>query len=109
MNTEDTIVNVVLLLQMGIIKMEERKRQQKEKEMAVEFVKEIQKQFTEPIIKNIDRFLDEQKYKEPEKSDFRKMLMITIGNSIILKSGARKKEIKEAYKGLISDFNDLYR
>jgi hypothetical protein len=87
--------------------MVERKTKLQEKEMAIEFVKEIQRQFTQPIIENLDKFLDNQNYDDKSKSDFRKMLMITIANSILMQSGARKKEIKEAYKGLIADYNEI--
>lgn len=83
------------------------KKDNKEELMAIEFVTELQKQFTEPIIKNIDKFLDTQNYKDEDKKHFRKMLMITIGNSVILKSKASRKEIKQAYRGLIADYEKL--
>lgn len=87
--------------------MDERKKKQQEEKLAVEFVEELQKQFTKPIIENIDKFLDKQKFEEEAKLNFRKTLMITIANSILLKSGARKKEIKNSYKGIIADYNKL--
>ncbi|NCD07136.1 MAG: hypothetical protein EOL97_13545 [Spirochaetia bacterium] len=84
-----------------------RKENKEEKDMAIEFVKEIQKQFTMPIIENIDKFLDKQGYEEPAKSNFRKTLMITIANSIFMLSGASKKELKQSYRGFIADYDEI--
>lgn len=84
-----------------------RRKDKKEENMAIGFVTELQNQFTEPIIENIDKFLDEQNYSPEDKAHFRKMLMITIGNSVILKSKASRKEIKQAYRGLIADYEKL--
>ena len=86
---------------------DKRKENRKEEKVAVEFVNEIHKQFTDVMIANLDKFLDKEKYEGDAKRDFRKVLMFTIANGILLKSQASKKEIKQNYRGLMADYTKL--
>jgi len=87
---------------------DKRKLHRKEEKIAVEFVNEIHKQFTDPIIDNINKFLDIQKdLDDAAKYDLRKVLMFNVANGILIRSGARKKEIKQNYRGLIADYEKL--
>jgi hypothetical protein len=83
---------------------EEEKQQE---QLAIEFVTDLQKKLSDPMIENLDKFLNNQDYDDNMKASFRKMLMITIGNSLLIKSGASRKELKQAYKGLIADYDKL--
>lgn len=86
---------------------EEKEERLKEEKLAIEFVKDLHNQFTTPIIENLDKFLSNQEYDEDSKRIFRKTLMISIANGILIKSGASKKELKESYRGLMSDYHKI--
>jgi len=81
----------------------------REQELAIAFVKDMQEKFTLPIENQLDSFLSTQKEMSDEnKADMKKMFMVTIGNSLLLKSKATKKELKLSFKGLIEDYNKLF-
>lgn len=84
-----------------------RKEKSNQEKVAVEFVKDLNEKFSKPIIDSIDRYLDEQDYDEKSRVEFRKVLLVSIGNSILLSSGLTKKELKESFKGMIADYNKI--
>lgn len=74
---------------------------------AVAFINELQNNFTEPIIKHIDNWINTQTMSDKEKSNLRHLFLITIGNSMLLKCNMSRRRFKENYRGLLADYDKL--
>ena len=85
-----------------------RQEQRAQEEKAAKYVRDIQRNLVDNTIAGLDSFLDKQEsMTDNDKTEWKKNMMLIVAGSLVLNSGSRKKEIKQYFKGVLSDYDKL--